>query len=374
MEMLFWIAFVTVLYTYVGYPLIIALWSRFHPAGDKASLDKDHMPELTVVIAAYNEADNLARKVESINASDYPQEKIGIVVVSDGSTDGTEAVLKPFANVRLLSHGERRGKPAAINTAMAVVDTPLVVFTDARQTLKADAITQQVTALADEGIGAVSGELVQMKASSNEGASVGLYWKYEKWIRKNESQVHSVPGVSGALYAIRAADFVPLAEDTILDDFEIPIRILQKGRMIKFQSGAIMYDRVEESSSKEKQRKVRTLLGNYQSFSRNLWLFNPMHNPIWFQFMSHKVLRLMVPYWMAIMVIAPLFLEGVVYTLFFIAESGFYIAVAAAKAFPATKHNRYIGFCHVFWDMNISAVIALKRYLLDEVNIKWTRT
>jgi len=370
--LLFWIALGAVGYTYVGYPLGLMLLARLKAKGTQVAAANDAQPPVTVVIAAWNEAANLPRKIRSINASDYSGD-VHIIVASDGSDDDTEKVIGDFPNVTLISLPTRQGKPSALNAAMAQVKTAHVVFTDARQTLKRDAIARLIRRLQDERVGAVSGELVQIAADSQESVSVGLYWKYEKWIRQNESLVHSVPGVSGALYAIRTEDFSPLPSDTILDDFEVPIGILRKGKQIKFESGAIMYDQVEADSAAEQRRKIRTLLGNYQSFRRNLWLFHPRQNPIWLQFMSHKVLRLVVPYWMVALLVTPLFLQGIFYQLFLLTEGGFYLAVLVAKVIPASRGNRLIGFCNVFWDMNLSAVIALKRYLTNEIDVRWQK-
>ncbi len=372
MALLFWIALGAVGYTYVGYPLGLMLLARLKAKGTQVAAANDAQPPVTVVIAAWNEAANLPRKIRSINASDYSGD-VHIIVASDGSDDDTEKVIGDFPNVTLISLPTRQGKPSALNAAMAQVKTAHVVFTDARQTLKRDAIARLIRRLQDERVGAVSGELVQIAADSQESVSVGLYWKYEKWIRQNESLVHSVPGVSGALYAIRTEDFSPLPSDTILDDFEVPIGILRKGKQIKFESGAIMYDQVEADSAAEQRRKIRTLLGNYQSFRRNLWLFHPRQNPIWLQFMSHKVLRLVVPYWMVALLVTPLFLQGIFYQLFLLTEGGFYLAVLVAKVIPASRGNRLIGFCNVFWDMNLSAVIALKRYLTNEIDVRWQK-
>ncbi len=373
MALLFWIAFGFVGYTYLGYPLGLMLLARLKARKSPQLVDPDDtLPPVSVVIAAWNEARNLPRKIRSINASNYPGE-IRIIVASDGSDDDTAHVLRDFPNVQLISLPTRQGKPSALNAAMERVETKYVVFTDARQTLKDDAITRLISRLSNERVGAVSGELVQVAAGSQESVAVGLYWKYEKWIRQNESIVHSVPGVSGALYAIRADDYRPLCPDTILDDFEVPIGILRKGKQIKFESGAVMYDQVEADSAAEQRRKIRTLLGNYQSFRRNLWLFDPRQNPIWLQFMSHKVFRLVVPYWMLVLVVTPFFLQGYFYQLVLLAEGGFYLAVLMAKIMPATRGNRFISFCNVFWDMNLSAVIALKRYLSRDIDVRWQK-
>ncbi len=373
MTLLFWTALGFVVYTYLGYPLGLAVVARRRRPRPVPAIPDHRLPPLTVVVAAWNEAANLPRKIESINASDYPSDRIRIIVASDGSDDDTEEVLRPFDNVDLVKLPARQGKPSALNAAMRHVTTPYVVFTDARQTLKADAIRRLIEALADPAVGAVSGELVQLDAGTNESVSVGLYWKYEKWIRRNESIVHSVPGVSGALYAIRSEDFPVLPADAILDDFEVPIAILRQGKQIKFESGAIMYDRVEAASVDEQRRKIRTLLGNYQSFSRNRWLFDPRRNPIWVQFVSHKVLRLIVPYWMAVLVVTPLWLSGGFYQLFLLTEAGFYSVVALAKLVPASRHNRLVSFCNVFWDMNVAAVIALKRFLANDYDVRWKK-
>jgi cellulose synthase/poly-beta-1,6-N-acetylglucosamine synthase-like glycosyltransferase len=374
---LFWLSTGLIVYTFAGYPIAIWLIGWIYRASSRQdgfnTNDNTHLPDITVVIPAYNEAGHIAAKVSSLRASNYPQDKMRILYISDGSTDDTPRILAGHADIDVLEYPQRRGKPYALNLAMENVTTPVVVFTDARQAVAPDAIVRLVRALMDIEIGAVSGELVHYDSASRSGKHVGLYWLYEKWIRKSESLVHSVAGVTGALYAINAQDYANIREDTILDDFEIPIHILKKGKRIVLVEGAELYDTTQEDPQKEKQRKIRTLSGNYQSFSRNRWLFNPYKNPIWIQFISHKVMRLIVPYFMLMAFIAPFFLQGWLYNIAIALQCLFYVSALLGKVLPKFRDNKLISFCYVFFELNVSSVISLKRYFSNQLDVRWNK-
>ncbi|MFV1984921.1 MAG: glycosyltransferase family 2 protein, partial [Thiohalomonadales bacterium] len=292
MEYIFWFSTIFIFYTYAGYPLLIfALASRYKPILGNPD-DQNEWPNITIIIPVHNEEENVINKLDNLKSLDYPQDKLEIIFVSDASTDDTNKLLASADNIKLISYFPRKGKPTALNKAVSEVKSDIILFTDVRQELDAPAAKFLVSTLNQNNVGAVSGELVHRDPLTHTGRNVGLYWRYEKWIRKAESQFHSTAGVTGALYVIRRNDYIPLLEDTLLDDFEVPIQILKNNKRVVFDPRAKIYDEVQEESVAEQKRKIRTLTGNYQSFLRHLWLFSPISNPIFIQFISHKVFRL----------------------------------------------------------------------------------
>jgi cellulose synthase/poly-beta-1,6-N-acetylglucosamine synthase-like glycosyltransferase len=243
---------------------------------------------------------------------DYPPEKLQIIVSLDAPTDGTEIMMREYASkgVEVVSCAARRGKASAVNRGMAQATGEIVIFADARQLFDTRAIRELVANFADNSVGAVSGELVLLDAECREASDgVGLYWRYEKKLRSMESDVHSVPGTTGAIYAIRRSLFEPLPEKTVLDDVMIPMRIVLKGRRALFEPAARAYDTVSASPEVEYEKKVRTLMGNYELIVEMPALLLPWRNPIFVQFFSHKVGRLLIPYCLVGVLISNLFLR-----------------------------------------------------------------
>lgn len=374
MEILFWLSAAVLLYTYFGYPALIHALSRLRPPEAPAP-EPAEWPAITVVMSAYNERGRIERKLNDLRVHGYPG-RLQIVVVSDGSTDGTSEFLATQADVRLLSFPERHGKPHALNRALEVVDTPVVVFTDVRQMLDAYALRLLVARLLQPGIGAVSGELAHLDPQTRTAANIGLYWRYEKWIRGAESRFFSTVGATGALYAIRREDFIPLAEDAILDDFELPMEIVRGGKRVVLEGGAVLFDELQTDMAGERKRKVRTLTGNYQAMARHPWMFSPRRNPVWLQFISHKVLRLVAPYAMALALVASLVLALDLAFFAFVAalQLAFYAAALLGISLPALRRSRWISFASVFVELNAAVVMALYRYVSGRVEVRWDKT
>jgi len=371
---LFWAAALFIAYTYFGYPLLIAALASRRPLPSCPLLDDAALPRVTIVMAAYNEAQRLPAKIANLRALDYPQDKVDIVVVSDGSDDGSLDVLRALGGVHVLGYAQRQGKAVALNLALAAVPTEFVVFCDVRQELAPQAVRRLISDFCDPAVGAVSGELVHRPSDTHTGQHIGLYWRYEKAIRKAESRFHSTVGATGALYAIRTRDFSPLAPDTILDDFEIPMRITRSGKRTLLEPQALVYDVLQRESAAEKKRKIRTLSGNFQTFSRNFWLFSPAQNPVWLQFVSHKVFRLLVPYALLITLFSSALLTAPLYRLALLLQLGFYLLAATGRWLPAARRNRWVSFAEVFFDMNAAAIIALLTYVSGRASAKWEKT
>jgi Glycosyltransferases, probably involved in cell wall biogenesis len=372
---LFWGSAVFIGYTYIGYPLAVWALSKWVRDSDpEGGVLAPEWPAVSVVIAVHNEERRIAAKARSLAELDYPRDKLRVLFVSDGSTDGTVEEIVRHVGSSVRHYAGRRGKPYALNLAMEAVDTPIVVFTDVRQEIDPLAIRFLVSRLLQPGIGAVSGELVHRDPMTHSAAHVGLYWRYEKWIRKSESRLASTVGVTGALYAIRREDWVPLPEDAILDDFEVPMRIVRGGQRVVFESRALAFDELQGDSSGERKRKVRTLTGNFQVFRRMPWLFVPWQNPVWFQFLSHKVFRLLVPYAL-VLALASAAADSSPWMRLVAAIQGVFYGVAVSGIlFPRVRENRLVSFAVVFVELNWAAVQALYKFLRRPVDPRWEKT
>jgi cellulose synthase/poly-beta-1,6-N-acetylglucosamine synthase-like glycosyltransferase len=296
-----------------------------------------NLPGVSVIVAARNEARRLPGRIDNILASDYPSDRIEVIVASDGSTDATADVLAPYGERISLLPLPARGKAAALNAAALRARNPILIFADARQRFAPDAIRQLVAAFSSPRIGAVSGELVidceqggRASERSTIGDGVGAYWKYEKWLRRSEAIVGSSVGVTGAVYAMRRWLWQPLPADAILDDLLGPMRIVQRGYRVVFEPKAKAFDHAASDAAAELRRKVRTLAGNFQLLRYEPRLLVPGRNPVWLQFVSHKLARLMVPYALIALFVssAVLSMTSSIYALAFGAQLVFYALAA----------------------------------------------
>lgn len=373
MEIMVWVAFGFIVYTYLGYPF--GVWLLAKARGEEpAARQPEAWPSVTVVVAVHNEAGRATTKLRNLRALDYDPSILQILFVSDGSTDGTERSLSGEPGVTLIAYPERRGKPHALNVALERATGEVIVFTDARQELEHSAVRRLVSRLLLPGIGAVSGELVHLDPATRSAASIGLYWRYEKWIRKSESRVASTVGVTGALYAIRRNDYAPLPPDTLLDDFVVPMLIARRGLRVLFEPGAIIHDELQQESSGERKRKVRTLMGNFQAFARHPWLFVPWQNPLFIQFLSHKVFRLFVPYAMLALLVGSLAAHGALYAMLAAAQLTFYAIALPGFVLPAWRQRRFVNIAVVFLDLNWAAVLALFKFVRGRADARWEKT
>lgn len=374
METLFWMAFGFIAYTYAGYPVGVWLLARLRSAPGGSVSAVQHWPTVTVVVAVHNEQDRVLPKITNLRMLDYEPGRLQILFVSDGSSDATNSRLGAQPDVALVSYPERRGKPHALNVALERVQTEVVVFTDVRQELEPAAVRNLIVRLMEPGIGAVSGELVHRDPVTHAASHIGLYWRYEKWIRRAESRLASTVGVTGALYAIRREDFTPLSPDTLLDDFVVPMMIVRRGRRVLFEPRAIIYDDLQPDTRGERKRKVRTLTGNFQAFAHHPWLFLPWENPVIIQFMSHKVFRLFVPYALILLLVTSLFASGMLYRVMAATQLTFYCLVVGGLVRPQLRSNRLVSFALVFVELNWAAVQALRNFMAGDVDARWEKT
>ena len=342
MTALFWTAVAVIAYVYAGYPALLAIWARGRrEAGADVPVPRTVLPPVTVIIAARDEARRLPARIENILASDYPTELLQIIVASDGSSDDTAEVLASYAPQVEVLRLPPGGKAVALNAAVARARHATLVFADARQRFAPDAIRRLVARLAQPRVGAVSGELVIDSGSSTIGEGVGTYWKYETWLRRREAAVDSTLGVTGAIYAMRRTLWRPLPAGTLLDDVLAPMRVVLQGYRVVFEERALAFDDAPGNAAAELRRKVRTLAGNFQLLAQEPRLLVPVVNPVWLQFVSHKVGRLLVPYALAALYAASVALAGtsLFYTAAFGAQSAFYVLAIYGALLDRRHHT-----------------------------------
>jgi biofilm PGA synthesis N-glycosyltransferase PgaC len=337
MRLLFWMSALGIGYVYVGYPVLLAVWAACRRRPIRTPADPAAMPpRISIVIAARNEAARLPARIENLLALDYPSDRREIIVVSDGSTDKTREVLSQYRDLLHPLAAPPRGKAAALNLGVAHATGEILVFADARQMFAPGALRALAAPFGDPAVGGVTGELVldceatgvtgrrrgterrcgsvdrrthhdcgpgrrgapdrRGRDTSTIADGVGVYWRYEKLLRRLESSVASTLGATGAIYALRRSLYRPLPDDTILDDVLAPMRAVLAGSRVVFSEQAVAFDRAAADVRAEHRRKVRTLAGNVQILWQEPRLLLPIVNPVWLQYISHKLGRLLVPY------------------------------------------------------------------------------
>lgn len=368
MEFLFWILLSIILYTYLGYPLLLYIKSCFKRYPVSKSYARQY-PHVSIVIAARNEGASMKRRIHNIIEQDYPKEKLEIIIISDGSKDNTQNVLQSMRHeilylgkdfLRIFHHKSSLGKPSCINKGVMASNGDIIVFGDCRQRFAKNAIKQLIRFFFDPKIGCVSGELVFEEASgSSIQAEIGSYWRFEKWVRKLESATGSVPGATGAIYAMRKRLFRPLPAKTLLDDVLLPMYVCMQGYRTVFESKAIAYDTISKDVRFEKKRKIRTLAGNWQLLFLEPAFLNPLKNPIWVRFISHKIFRLLIPYLFIFLVIVALVLRDF-YSLLFLAAVAFssFFSILPLPGRRFRSLSRFAGIVRSIIMLNYFAFLA----------------
>jgi poly-beta-1,6-N-acetyl-D-glucosamine synthase len=365
MRFVFWAATGIIGYTYLGYIAWLWVRSHWHPRPVKSG---PYLPTISIVLVVRNEAAGLERKLKNLLGLNYPADLAEILVVSDGSTDGTNRILSEFAHgsrFGVILSPEPRGKAAGLNDAIKAASGEIVLFTDARQKIETDAVGLLLENFADPEVGCASGELTLGDPDSGEATrGIGLYWKIEKTIRDLESASGSVVGATGALYAVRRSLLVPIPSETILDDVFIPMHVLRRGLRVAFDPRARVWDLPDLGTKKEFARKVRTLTGNYQLLQLEPWLLSRA-NPIRFAFISHKLLRLVVPFALCAALVTSFFLPGLIYGFALIVQIAFYCL--SAWGLVRLKHNplaRVADAAFTFVLLNTAAVVAFANFVV----------
>jgi poly-beta-1,6-N-acetyl-D-glucosamine synthase len=382
LAVLFWASALLVTYAYVGYPLLVwSLGRRTSRSPGAAAWSEADGPPVTLLVAARNEEGVIARRLDNLLAAQYPADRLRIVVASDGSTDRTNAIVRGYAprGVRLLAYPHSRGKAATLSDALAEVTreggaapSEIFVFADARQTWAPDALRRLLENFADPAVGAVSGDLV-IESAPGVLAGVGAYWRYEKWLRRQECRAGSTIGVSGSICAVRRRLFRPIPPGTILDDMYWPLRVAMQGYRVVHEERAVAFDRLPPRVGDEFRRKVRTLSGNFQLIARLPAVLLPWRNPVWLQFLSHKVFRLVVPWALIALFLLSGVLPGAVYVTAFWGQVLFYsLAVAGLSRWFGTR-LRLGSAAGAFLVLNAAAWLAWWTWLTGWSARSWVK-
>jgi cellulose synthase/poly-beta-1,6-N-acetylglucosamine synthase-like glycosyltransferase len=370
----FWGSLAALVYVYALYPLLLSLLRLVARRPIKIA---DFEPTVCLFIAANDEAGVIAAKLDNALTLHYPADKLEIVVASDGSVDGTDAIVQRYApRVRLISRSPRRGKIAAINHGMETVSSEIVVFSDANTFLERDAIRALVRNFASEQVGCVSGDVTLVGDRALLAKSEDLYYRYERWLQHAESDIGSMIGADGALYAIRRRLFTPRPEDTILDDMAIPMAIVRAGGRVVFEPTARAQEPGVESAMEEFSRKTRVVAGAMQFLAR-LDSSVPLSSPqVILSLISHKALRWMSPAFALVLFVTSLVLTGSgvfhEYRVVWVTSS-LIMALGVLGSLPRLRRIPFVGLSHYLCLVQAAAAVGFLKGLSGRQSVLWRR-
>jgi cellulose synthase/poly-beta-1,6-N-acetylglucosamine synthase-like glycosyltransferase len=369
---LFWMSIGVLVYVYVGYPLLLA---AIRLVGRRAVQRRPIEPRVCVFIAANDEQAVIGAKLQNTLALDYPPDRLEVVVASDGSVDGTNEIVRSFApRVRLLEFVPRRGKIATINDGVGAVTSDIIVFSDANTFLERDAVRALVKNFADQHVGAVSGDVALIGERASLGRSEDLYYRYERWMQRAESEVGSMIGADGALYAIRRVLFVPPPSDTILDDMAIPMAVIRAGKRVVYEGEARAFEQGAETALEEFARKSRVIAGAAQFMRRRDSSIPLAASQVILSLVSHKALRWLSPVFAAATLLASVALAGEsrLYSTALTAQLAL-VGLGLAGCVPALRTLGIVAVAHYFCLVQAAAAVGFLRGLSGRQSVLWKR-
>lgn len=373
-KMIFWLSVAMLFYTYVGYPLLLAVLSRLRPRVVRRG---DWLPAVSIVITAYNEERDLGAKLENTLALDYPKDRLEIIVASDCSTDRTDTIVREFADrgVRLHRQEQRLGKTAAQNAAVELARGEIVLFSDATTLYQPDVLRVMAADFADPSVGCVAGRLIYVDpAQSSVGSGARSYWGYETFLKECESRIGSLIGVSGCLYAVRRAAYVPLYHEAC-SDFIIATKMVEQGLRTIYEPDAVCTEETNRQAKKEMRMRVRVITQTFTDLWRHRQMMNPLRTGFYaVQLISHKVLRYLVPFFLVAILVASVVLapQGLFYAAALLAQLCFYGMAAVSWALERTgRSSRVLALPQYFVLANIASLIACYKFLQGERYARW---
>ena len=381
---LFTISYCLIFYNYAGYAIIIVILNRLKKKKPPfLTPDDSLLPSVSFIVAAYNEEDCIAQKITNSLDLDYPREKIEFLFITDGSSDGTEAIVRQYPSIRSLHQPQRNGKSAALNRAVLEARNPILIFCDANTVLNNASIRNIVRHYDDPTVGGVAGEKKVLPATAGQdqvGEGEGLYWKYESFLKKEDASFYSVVGAAGELLSFRASLYESLPHNIILDDFVSSLRVTQKGYRFAYEPDAYAMELPSFSLHDEKKRKVRIAAGGFQS----ILLLTPLlafwkYPRLTFLYVSHRLMRWAVsPFCMILAFIANGMLlltnPNGIYIALFLLQCCFYGTAALAGIFPTIqKRSRLIKLTYYFVFMNTCAILGFFRFLKGSQSAVWEK-
>jgi cellulose synthase/poly-beta-1,6-N-acetylglucosamine synthase-like glycosyltransferase len=386
-RLLFWIFLFIIIYAYLGYTLILLIIVFFKKllTNQKTSSADNYEPEVTLLVAAYNEKDCIENKIRNSLELNYPKDKLKLVWVTDGSDDGTPEKLRQYKNVTVLHEEVRKGKIHAMNRAVRYIKTPIIIFSDANTNLNRNSVREITNIFRDKTVGCVAGEkrIITLKKEKAVGAGEGIYWQYESVIKSLESQLNSVMGAAGELFAIRTELYNDVKEDTILDDFTVSMEIAKKGYKIKYAPDAFASESGSLSIKEELKRKFRIASGGLQTLFRMTEILNVFkYGMLSFQYFSHKVLRwTLVPFSFIFVFLLNLIIvftrdiNADLYLYFLYVQLFFYLLVLIGALLSNMKIRLKILFVpYYMFIMNYAMVNGIFRYISGSQSVKWEKS
>ncbi|HEY0679688.1 MAG TPA: glycosyltransferase family 2 protein [Chitinophagaceae bacterium] len=380
---IFWISLFIIGYSYIGYGILLYFLVRIKKVLNKVpkSFDVTYEPMVTLVVAAYNEEEFIHIKIKNTLELDYPADKLQVIFITDGSTDNTASIIRdsPF---ELLHQPERKGKVAAMNRAIGYVKAPIVVFCDANTLLNRSCIRELVKHYIFPKVGAVAGEkkVIAGADAKAAGAGEGIYWKYESFLKKLDSDLYSVVGAAGELFSVRTNLFERAQEDTIIEDFVQSLKVCLKGYVVRYEPKAYATETASVSIRDEQKRKVRICAGAFQAMGMLKELFNVFKHPVLsFQFISHRILRwTLCPISLVLLLITNIIIVlmgGSWFYSLFLGLQAFFYLLAVTGWFYANRNIKlkllYIPYYFLF--MNISVFMGFARFLQKRQTVLWEK-
>lgn len=367
-EAVYWLSLALVIYVFAGYPLLVAavaaaVRERIPHAGP--------LPTVALVVPAKNEAAVIGSKAANALALDYPADRLRIVIVSDGSTDGTAEIARKAGGDRIevIDRPVSRGKTAALNDTIPAIEADVIVFSDAASRLDAGALRALVSHFADPEVGAVSGVYVVERADGGRtGVQENAYWRYETFLKSREARLGVVLGAHGSLYAIRRSLYPYPAESTINDDYVIPMRILQRGFRVVYEPRAVAFEDAKHMEGFG--RRVRVMAGNLQQLRELVPLLWPPSPRVLFAFVSHKIGRLVVPWALLALAVSNALLIGQPLYLATAGLQAIAYALALAGALGIGR-GRAVRLPYYFCLINAAALVATVRLLVRPRGLAW---
>ena len=386
MILTFWIFFYIIFYTFFGYGILLYFLVRIKRVFKKPiSLPQTDEPStVSVIIAAYNEEELIEEKINNCLSLNYPENKLQLIFITDGSSDRTADIVRKYSRIKLLHEDKRLGKMSAIKRAMPFVSGDVTVFTDANTFLNEDALMHLIKHYQNPRIGAVAGEkkiLVNQSADASS-AGEGFYWKYESALKKWDYELYSNVGAAGELFSIRTNLYQPVETDTIIDDHMIAMRIAEKGYIIAYEPNAYAMETASADSKEELKRKIRIAAGGIQSIYRLKKAANPFINPVLtFQYFSHRVLRWTVTPWLMILLfilnlmICIRYPDLQIYNILLVFQLFFYAAALTGWFLESKKIKVKAAFIPFYFSMMNYAVIAgTFRYFKGAQSAAWEKS
>jgi len=384
-QVVVWLCIGALFYTYLGYPALMYVLAqlraiykrRFHQRPFRDESAREDWPLITLLIPAYNEQKVIRQKIENTFDLDYPADRLKIVVVSDGSTDQTNAMLVSYGRqeIEFIPRSPRRGKTNVLNEVIPQLTGDLIVLSDASGLLKVDALKKLVRHFDDPRVGCVSG--VYMFGDADESLrslTEKVYWRYETFLKKQESGVHSAIGAHGALYGFRRRLFEKFHADTINDDFILPMQIIRNGYRVIYEPEAAVYEIASTNLKGEFNRRIRINVGNYQQTFMLRSLLNPLRGRVALQFFSHKVLRTISPFFILLLPLACSFAQAPIYTYLLWLQVGFYLIglLGFLQEFVGLRLS-YLYLPFYFLMGNVSAVYGFTRFVMRKQSVLWKK-